>query len=111
MIDLSDHNVRNHITRTVNVYPAAPFVIDVAYTQTQKQYVDRVVLEFHKIDDRPWKLWNIKLIGDRMLKDGSRGAETKVSGISPSYNRREEDSERWLWLTEIINFFTPEEGS
>ena len=103
MIELKDHSVSDLLIRTVVMHPAVPPVIDVQYVNDQRQYADSVKLVFEKPDSGPWELQAAVVTGDRCLKDGKRGTETKISRL-PRYT-----ANKWPdWLVEIINFFTPE---
>ncbi len=104
MIELKEHSTNDLTFRTITVYLADPPVIDVRFTQTQQQTVDKVTLVFQREDDEPWKLYAVKAVGDRVLKNGGRGAEVKVSDF-----RYVGLSKRPDWLNEIIEFFTPED--
>jgi hypothetical protein len=102
MIELKGIKVDNVLTRTVEVFPIVPPVEHVLYTRDQEMFIDRVVMEFRKRNDEPWQVWSVYASGDRRNKDGSRGKETKV-------NRYSSYTEKPTWLTEIVNFFTPED--
>lgn len=104
MIELKDFNGNDLLKRTFRIVPVVPPVFKCS--STQQQFVDEVVLVFHKANSEPWKLYDVRLVGDRQLKSGERGHEVKVS--RPYVGLYGEIKEQPDWLTEIVNFFTPE---
>lgn len=103
MIELENHKVDDLLTRTIKVFPAVPPVVDCHYTQSQQMFVDCIRLVFRKRNGGAWTVYDVVATGDRCLKDGVRGRETKKN----NYRYTPKDSPRPDWLVEVLAFFTP----